>query len=528
MCGCETCISANGMHASLLAWRKRVLRKFQQECANSEGRRSYETAKSRFRRYQSECFPQDQPLHAKAKDAAMSTMCPCLPGHVDLPKWKCVLTCCSDCPSLFVPAEEQVVNNHLPNISFHCYKNVTRCSLHGQRPFNEGRKCAECEEQDSTSNVDVKVYCCKEMVLMNTSITDFHCDYYCPAIHKLAFHLPHVAILGTNHCGKLRRETFKRRQAFKDAKCCQDYAERLVAQFANQIQSKYYGSNRSVSMEGVALEHFKATLVDAVANPSNDDIIQAVFHSFLSDDSAQDGATTATHTRQLLQKLLDSDIIKAGLSTLWESTDGCAEQYRSATALFLLSALAHALNIAIDRAIGAPGHGKDVVDGLNAVDKNYLKTLMSQIQVPGADNLHNAFAAHVCTDQGMQSLAAECKRLLSLPERVNGVVGDAKSRKREQKQKWVQQEYHIQDKLDVQHTGVNMGLKQDMFPELPFANVRPKPHGVRGLTKHYHVRLDPKLGQGKCAIRRIPCCCKPCTDQLDKAWQPGVPDKQQQ
>eukprot|EP00957_Ditylum_brightwellii_P137269 10465349-Ditylum_brightwellii.AAC.1 len=55
-----------------------------------------------------------------------------------------------------------------------------------------------------------------------------------------------------------------------------------------------------------------------------------------------------------------------------EETDGCAKQYRCAAAFNLLSMLAMQYNIVIDRAIQAAGHGKDVVDGLNAVDKRYL------------------------------------------------------------------------------------------------------------------------------------------------------------
>ena len=35
-----------------------------------------------------------------------------------------------------------------------------------------------------------------------------------------------------------------------------DYAEILVYSLAHQIQSKYYGGNRSVYIEGIALEHF--------------------------------------------------------------------------------------------------------------------------------------------------------------------------------------------------------------------------------------------------------------------------------
>ena len=72
--------------------------------------------------------------------------------------------------------------------------------------------------------------------MMETTIVDFHTIFYIPAIQKLTFHIPYVRILGTNHCGEMRRTAFKRRELFQDALCCRDYAERLVAIFANQIQ----------------------------------------------------------------------------------------------------------------------------------------------------------------------------------------------------------------------------------------------------------------------------------------------------
>ena len=71
--------------------------------------------------------------------------------------------------------------------------------------------------------------------MMETTISDFHTSFYIPDIQKLAFHLPHVRILGTNHCDELRRTAFKRREIFKDLLCRRDYAERVVAIFSNQI-----------------------------------------------------------------------------------------------------------------------------------------------------------------------------------------------------------------------------------------------------------------------------------------------------
>ena len=61
-----------------------------------------------------------------------------------------------------------------------------------------------------------------------------------------------------NHCGGSRQTAFKRHKPFQYVLCRRDYAERLVASFSHQIQSECYGGNRSVSIEGIVLEHFGA------------------------------------------------------------------------------------------------------------------------------------------------------------------------------------------------------------------------------------------------------------------------------
>ena len=73
---------------------------------------------------------------------------------------------------------------------------------------------------------------------MEISISYFHTNLYIPEIQKLAFHLPHVRILGTRHCGNTRREAFKFPCEFQDVLCCCGYSERVVATFALQIQSE--------------------------------------------------------------------------------------------------------------------------------------------------------------------------------------------------------------------------------------------------------------------------------------------------
>ena len=115
---------------------------------------------------------------------------------------------------------------------------------------------------------------------METTISDFHKSFYIPAIHKLAFHLPHVRIRGTNHCGELRRTVFKRRDLFQDVLCRRNYTERVVASFANKIKAEYYGGNRSVSIEGIALESFSAAPQADINSSTLLRTWHAVFHSF--------------------------------------------------------------------------------------------------------------------------------------------------------------------------------------------------------------------------------------------------------
>ena len=73
--------------------------------------------------------------------------------------------------------------------------------------------------------------------MMETIISNFHTSFYIPAIQKLVFQIPHVQILGTNHCSDYRQTAFKRRESFQDVLCRRDYSERVVASFPHQIQS---------------------------------------------------------------------------------------------------------------------------------------------------------------------------------------------------------------------------------------------------------------------------------------------------
>ena len=66
--------------------------------------------------------------------------------------------------------------------------------------------------------------------------------------------------------------------------------------------------------------------------------------------------------------------------TVWEDTDFSANEYRCALDIYLMTVLSSLYGLIMDRSIRTPGHGKNVVYGIDATNKHYLK---DQIQLIG-------------------------------------------------------------------------------------------------------------------------------------------------
>ena len=94
--------------------------------------------------------------------------------------------------------------------------------------------------------------------------------------------------------------------------------------------------------------------------------------------------------------------------------------------------------------------------------------------------------------------------------------------------KWTERKYHVQDNANVEFKDVKMYCNTNQFTELSFSGPHSKPHGERGLSKHYHLRFDPKIGMVLCEKFRIPCACVSCTSMIDKPWISGIPSDKQE
>ena len=111
----------------------------------------------------------------------------------------------------------------------------------------------------------------------------------------------------------------------------------------------------------------------------------------------------------MISLLKNKKVLTTSLITIWENTDDCAEKYRCASALYLMSVMSQTYSIIIDSGISAPGHGKEVVDGLNSVDKRYIYQLMSKVQLPGSVRFDAQIKIHTGTENKDVSLAKEFK-----------------------------------------------------------------------------------------------------------------------
>jgi hypothetical protein len=187
-------------------------------------------------------------------------------------------------------------------------------------------------------------------------------------------------------------------------------------------------------------------------------------------------------------------------------TDGCGKQYRCGSALYLLSLLASQKHVVVDRAIGASGHGKDIVDGLNATDKRFLKGKMCPIGSPEANDSAHRMVAHSMVEGASKSLAEEGSHLCSDEARTSGVKGSVKSEKRETNSKLKLRKYHVQQAETVKFRDLKMEVTG-----LP----KKTKQSHNGLLAHYNIRVERDLGIDMAALWRIPCACDGCINQLD-------------
>jgi hypothetical protein len=492
MCGCEICVGVGTIQRSLNAFRRRECKKIS---AAAEV-----TVENQY--YLDRVLPGGNDWHEKPRQALQEMQCPDL--HCGFPHWNCVVRDCSECPKYKVPKNETGEDENAPIIRFHHYRKATKCSKHGDLELN-AKSCPSCDMIEKIT-AKGKIRTRKYLTLLTRPIGTFHKTFYIPMLEKYAYHYPHIRILSKTGCGAMRLDWFRR--MLKCIKTIHDYAERLKVSMNNEIQSEHFGHSRSLSIEGCSCRYM---------DDSGKSVME--MHSHFSDLSRQDARTTFSHMNVEIKHYKERGILGDN-GTVFDDTDGCSKQYRSGTALFLLTLLAVSHGVIIDRAVGAPGHGKDEVDGLNAVDKQFISKKMSQATMPEENDSTQKINPEAMVENASKSIAKEAARLCRNENRIHGVKSEGKYRKREESASMKQRFYWEDGEFEITSSFDNLTMVCKPW-------YKPKDRKNNGISSMYNFRADPKLGLGRIAIRRIPCACDSCRQLLMKEWVNNLPaDKQ--
>ena len=162
--------------------------------------------------------------------------------------------------------------------------------------------------------------------------------------------------------------------------------------------------------------------------------------------------------------------------------------------------LSKSYQIVLDRAVDTPGHGKDIVDGFNAVKKRQLATCLRMRSTPEKEKIDNKrMLVEAMTEKGEVSFDKECKRLLDLRNEI-GTKADKKHAKHEAKARLNHKYYWIHKEEDTLFNGTKTVY-----------NILNNNDKV-SMKHFYHIRCDPDLDKGFCAMRRIPCACTGCIE----------------
>ena len=94
-----------------------------------------------------------------------------------------------------------------------------------------------------------------------------------------------------------------------------------------------------------------------------------------------------------------------------------------------MSVMSQCYSIIIDRGISAPGHGREVVDGLNSVDKLYIYQLISTVKLPGSIRFDSQIQMDTGTKKEDVSLAREFQEHLTKKYHKYSVIYQGKLNK---------------------------------------------------------------------------------------------------
>ena len=123
-------------------------------------------------------MPHGHHIYAKVSDMTKATMYAYPQSDHALPNWKCVIQYCAKFLRINLPGQE--TNNQYSNTStsirFHIYHIISHCTTHCRLLLNYTKSFRKWKH-DYASEESTRIYTRKEIVMMETNISNFHTSF---------------------------------------------------------------------------------------------------------------------------------------------------------------------------------------------------------------------------------------------------------------------------------------------------------------------------------------------------------------
>ena len=530
MCGCGDCIDAKGIVQAYKAWQTRKLHWLENELQKlAPNTRAYTTYQQSVETYRNFAFPfnannEREHKYDTARDMMYAMTCapPPLvnvPGTPVLCKLRCCLGRCNDCPVLATNQFERVMAGGVVDdtdcITWKQYEGRYFCELHGM--IGKVTKCTDCELLEEADRPNKKPqrklhYCQKK-----APIGEFMENSFIPFLQRYRYHLFLVIVLGKNYCIKWRLQTYHQKP--QNVYILRDYADKLPVVYNEEAQTQGMGNQTQVGMEGLTVRYYK----------DGQEVMD--FYSFLSDLKVQNAKTSYVNTCLLIPQLQDQGLLTPNNdATLFQQSDGCATQYKSSTSLQCIIWLANKYKINVNQNITAPGHGKGAVDSIQGGDKHYCENLMlTANMVKRGDTTHEMENHTIDCDDNLVKGSVRMAKVLSNPNRTQGLVGDKHHSRRKPGDLWIRKRKYTATDWDELHMPVPTTVYQVVdgfdYPRITGADGKRHATTRNGFKDHYHIYCSYLIpGFDMCAVRQIPCACGPCAKQINEPWDHKIAD----
>ena len=129
-----------------------------------------------------------------------------------------------------------------------------------------------------------------------------------------------------------------------------------------------------------------------------------------------------------------------------------------------MTVLSSSYGIIMDRTMDEPGQRNNVVGGINAKDKHYLKEQMELIGKSESNDTPNIGMLPSSSKEVPIKFSDRCINILNNKERLDVLKGSTKMQNIESLFKYQSRIYNVQSNYDVNHRCMKMRCNNKLFP----------------------------------------------------------------